>query len=48
MPGYKSDHSLVKLKLDLSTLARGPGSFNMNKSYLFEDDSKNIIKNAIQ
>ena len=48
MPGYKSDHSLVKLKLDLSTLPRGPGSFKMNNSYLFEDDFKNNIKHAIR
>jgi len=47
MPGYKSDHSLVKLKLDLSTLPRGPGSFKMNNSHLYEDDFKNNIKNAI-
>ena len=48
MPGYKSDHSVVNLKLDVSTIPRGPGSFKMNTLYLFEGDFKTNIKNAFR
>ena len=46
MPGYKSDHSVVKLKLDVSTIPRGPGSFKMNTLYLFDFNTN--IKNAVR
>ena len=46
MPGYKSDHFVVKLKLDVSTIPRGPGSFKMNTLYLFDFNTN--IKNAVR
>lgn len=46
-PGYNTDHSLVKIELDLLKLERGPGFFKINNSVLLDTEYQNIIKKAI-
>ena len=48
MPGYKSDHSLVTLKLSLHSNARGRGFWKLNTSLLNETEFINQIKSTIQ
>ena len=45
--GYKSDHSIVSLNIDLINLTRGPGYFKLNNSLLLNEDYQEIIKNSI-
>ena len=39
-PGYKSDHSIVILKLNLIDCKPGPGYFKLNNSLLFDTEYK--------
>ena len=48
MPGYKSDHSLVTLKLSLHSNARGRGFWKLNTSLLNKTEFINQIKLTIQ
>ena len=45
--GYKSDHSIVSLNIDLINLTRGPDYFKLNNSLLLDEDYQEIIKNSI-
>ena len=45
--GYKSDHSIVSLNIDLINLTRGPGYFKINNSLSLNEDYQEIIKNSI-
>ena len=45
--GYKSDHSIVSLNIDLINLTRGTGYFKLNNSLLLNEDYQEIIKNSI-
>ena len=47
-PGYKSDHSMIILKLSLHSNSRGPGLCKLNASFLTELDYINQIKETIQ
>ena len=46
--GYKSDHSMIILKLSLHSNSRGPGLWKLNASFLTELDYINQIKETIQ
>ena len=45
--GYKSDHSRITLTLKLSSLARGRGLWQLNETYLSNQDYVNMINNSI-
>ena len=47
-PGYKTDHSLVTLKLSLHTNQRGPGFWKLNTSFLLETYYVNLVKTTIK
>ena len=47
-PGYKSDHSMIILKLSLHSNSRGPGLWKLNASSLTEIDYINQIKETIR
>ena len=47
-PGYKSDHSLVSLKISLHSNSRGRGFWKLNTSLLTETEFINQIKSTIQ
>ena len=46
-PGYKSDHSLVELNLNVIQQQKGPGYFKLNNSLLLETEYQTIIKKSI-
>ena len=46
-PGYKTDHSIVTLSIDLYNAPRGAGHFKFNTSLLIDNDYKNAIKRSI-
>ena len=46
-PGYKSDHSMITLKLSLHSNLRGPGLWKLNTSFLTEINYINQIKATI-
>ena len=45
--GYKSDHSIVSLNIDLINLTRGPCYFKLNNILLLNEDYQEIIQNSI-
>ena len=45
--GYKSDHSVVTLNINLSTTAKGPGVFKINNSILLDTEYQSNIRNSI-
>ena len=45
--GFKSDHSIVSLSIDLIILIRGPGYFKLNSSLLLNEDYQEKIKKCI-
>ena len=45
--GYKSDHSLVNINLDLLKIQKGPGYFKLNNSVLLDTVYQNKIKDSI-
>ena len=46
--GYRSDHSIIKLTLELNPIPKGPGLWKMNTTYLSSDEYQKIIKNTIE
>ena len=47
LPGYKTDHSLVTLAIDLHTNPRGPGFWKLNTSLLYDHEFIELIKRTI-
>ena len=45
--GYKSGHSLVLLKIDVTQHTRGPGCFKLNNSLLLDSENQEQIKKNI-
>ena len=45
--GYKSDHSLVLLKIDVTQHTRGLGYFKLNNSLLLDNEYQEQIKKNI-
>ena len=45
--GYKSDHSIVELNINIANFQRGPGYFKLNNSFLLDKVYQEIIKNSI-
>lgn len=48
LPGFKSDHSLITLKIEIYDRKRGPGFWRFNCSLLHDVDYVNHIKNKIR
>ena len=48
VPGYKTDHSMITLRLSLHSNPRGPGFWKLNTSFLTELEYINQIKTTIQ
>ena len=46
--GYKTDHSLITIKVTLHSNQRGPGFCKLNSSFLSDIDYVNQIQRAIQ
>ena len=44
---FKSDHSVVMLKIELKQEAKGPGYFKLNNSLLLDEEYKVKIKRGI-
>ena len=47
-PGYRSDHSIVTLKLDITKQTRGRGLFKFNASLLKDPDYVKLVKNTMK
>ena len=47
MPGYRTDHCLVVMQIQLTEVERGPGIWKFNESVLQDSEYINIIKTAI-
>ena len=47
LPGYKSDHSMILLKIALHDKPRGRGFWKLNTSLLKEEEYLNLIKAII-
>ena len=47
LPGYKTDHFLVTLAIDLHTNPRGPGFWKLNTSLLYDHEFVGLIKKTI-
>ena len=49
LPGYKTDHSLIALAIDLHTNPRGPGFWKLNtsNSLLYNHEFVELIKRTI-
>lgn len=47
-PGFKTDHSLISLKLNVSKLERENEYFKVNNSMLLEDKFRTIIKQSLK
>lgn len=48
LPGYRSDHSLVTLTIEISNEIKGRGVWKFNNSLLYDNELINKIKNKIQ
>ena len=48
VPGYKTDHLMITLRLSLHSNPRGPGFWKLNTSFLTELENVNQIKTTIQ
>ena len=48
MPGYRSDHSIVKMELKLTDQKRGKGFYKMNTSLLMDKDYIQMIEKTIR
>ncbi len=46
-PGYRSDHNLVSIEMELSDQTRGRGIWKFNNSLLTDPNYINIVKNVI-
>ena len=47
MPGYKTDHTGVTIKLDFFEQARGKGFWKFNNSLLKDKEYSKIVKDTI-
>ena len=47
LPGYKTDHSIITVRLSLHSIPRGPGFWKLNISFLTELEYVNQIKTTI-
>ena len=47
-PGYRSDHSIITLKLDIAKQPRGRGLFKLNVSLLKDSSYVKLVKKTIQ
>ena len=51
MPGFRSDHSLIRLDLRFETFERGPGFWKMNTTLLenqgFVDKLKIVVEDSL-
>ena len=47
-PGYRTDHSLITLKLNIGNMSRGRGFWKFNSSLLQDKDYVDIVKNVIK
>ena len=47
-PGYRSDHSIITLTLDMEQQKRGRGLFKFNASLLKDSSYVSLVKNTIQ
>ena len=47
-PGYRSDHSMVKLNIDISKQVKGRGLFKFNASLLNDQNYAQLVKNVIK
>ena len=47
-PSYKSDHSIIELKIKLSHFRYGKGFWKFNNSLLKQQDYLDLINNVIQ
>ncbi|MES9884827.1 MAG: reverse transcriptase domain-containing protein, partial [Sedimenticola sp.] len=45
--GYKSDHSMVSFKLQVTNVSRGPGYFKLNNSLLIDSEYTQLIRQSI-
>ena len=45
---YKSDHSIVKLTIDINSYERGPGYFKLNNSLILDNEYQQTIKESIK
>ena len=48
LPGFKTDHSMVTLKVSLHSNPRGPGFWKLNTSFLTDTNYIELIKQTIQ
>lgn len=48
VPGYKTDHSMITVRLSVHSIPRGPGFWKLNTSFLTELEYVNQIKTTIQ
>lgn len=46
-PGYRTDHCLVAMKMQIAEVERGPGIWKFNESILQDDEYVDIVKNTI-
>ena len=46
--GYKTDHSLIDIRIALHSNPRGPGFWKLNTSFLTEIDYVNQIREVIK
>ena len=46
--GYKTDHSLIDIRIALHSNPRGPGFWKLNTSFLTEIDYVNQIRDVIK
>ena len=47
-PGYRTDHSLVVMMMQLKEVERGPGIWKMNESVLQDSEYINLINTTIR
>ena len=47
-PGYRTDHSLVYIEIDLAKSVRGKGFWKINVSFLHDKEYVDIVKREIQ
>ena len=48
VPGYKTDHPMITIRLSLHSIPRGPGFWKLNTCFLTELEYVNQIKTTIQ
>ena len=48
IPGFKSDHSAITLKIGINTQPRGPGFWKLNCSFLQDNEYVNMVNNIFE